>query len=85
MRGQGQSEHPEGEYSLGLHGRDLVALMDALGMKSAHLVGTSYGGELNMVMGIQRGGLAYWELREGKSPRVTPANARVIREVRRSD
>lgn len=52
MRGQGQSEHPEGEYSLDLHARDLVALMDALGIGKAHLVGTSYGGELNLVMGI---------------------------------
>jgi 3-oxoadipate enol-lactonase len=53
MRGQGQSEHPEGEYSLDLHADDLVALMDALGIERAHLVGTSYGGELNLVMGIR--------------------------------
>ena len=53
MRGQGQSDHPEGEYSLDLHAQDLVALMDALGIRKAHLVGTSYGGELNLVMGIR--------------------------------
>ncbi len=53
MRGQGQSEHPDGEYSLDLHARDLVALMNALGICKAHLVGTSYGGELNLVMGIR--------------------------------
>ena len=53
MRGQGQSEHPEGEYSLELHAEDLIALMDALGIKRAHMVGTSYGGELNLVMGIR--------------------------------
>jgi 3-oxoadipate enol-lactonase len=53
MRGQGQSEHPEGEYSLDLHADDLVALMDALGIGKAHMVGTSYGGELNLVMGIR--------------------------------
>ncbi len=53
MRGQGQSEHLEGEYSLELHAEDLVALMDALGLKKAHMVGTSYGGELNLVMGIR--------------------------------
>ena len=52
MRGQGQSEHPEGEYSLDLHAADLVALMDTLGLPKAHMVGTSYGGELNLVMGI---------------------------------
>ena len=53
MRGQGQSEHPAGEYSLDLHADDLVALMDALRLEKAHMVGTSYGGELNLVMGIR--------------------------------
>ena len=53
LRGQGQSEHPAGPYSLEQHGEDLVALMDALQLPKAHLVGTSYGGELNLVMGIR--------------------------------
>ena len=53
MRGQGQSEHPAGEYTLELHAEDLVALMDALGLDKAHMVGTSYGGELNLVLGIR--------------------------------
>lgn len=53
MRGQGRSEHPEGAYSLALHADDLVALMDGLGLRRAHMVGTSYGGELNLVMGIR--------------------------------
>ncbi len=52
MRGQGQSEHPGGEYSLELHAQDLIALMDALEIDKAHMVGTSYGGELTLVMGI---------------------------------
>ena len=52
MRGQGQSDHPEGEYSFELHADDLVALMDALDLEKAHMVGTSYGGELNLMMGI---------------------------------
>lgn len=52
MRGQGKSEHPERPYSLEQHMDDLVALMDALGLARAHMVGTSYGGELNLLMGI---------------------------------
>ena len=51
MRGQGRSEHPDGEYSLDLHADDLVSLMDGLSWRRAHMVGTSYGGELNLVMG----------------------------------
>src|SRR5512136_3049753 len=53
MRGQGQSAHPEGEYSLELHADDLAALMDALNIPNAHMVGTSYGGELNQMMGLR--------------------------------
>ena len=53
MRGQGQSAHPSGKYTLGLHAEDLVALMDELKLERAHMVGTSYGGELNLEMGIR--------------------------------
>ncbi|MCM2249805.1 MAG: alpha/beta hydrolase [Geothrix sp.] len=53
MRGQGRSGHPEGEYSLDLHAEDLAALMDALRLGPAHMVGTSYGGELNLLMGLR--------------------------------
>jgi len=52
MRGQGQSEHPDSEYTFALHTYDLLGLMDGLGLEKAHLVGTSYGGELNLMMGI---------------------------------
>lgn len=53
MRGQGRSGHPAGHYSLELHAEDLAALMDALQLGPAHMVGTSYGGELNLVMGLR--------------------------------
>ncbi len=53
LRGQGQSDHPAGPYSLDLHAADLAALMEALGWPRAHLAGTSYGGELNLLMGLR--------------------------------
>jgi 3-oxoadipate enol-lactonase len=53
MRGQGQSGHPAGDYTLAQHADDLVALMDSLKLDRAHMVGTSYGGELNLEMGIR--------------------------------
>lgn len=53
MRGQGQSNHPDAPYTLDLHAADLAALMRAVGLERAHLVGTSYGGELNLVMGLR--------------------------------
>ena len=41
-RGHGQSEHPA-EYTLADHGRDLLALIDALGYESAAVLGQSMG------------------------------------------
>ncbi len=47
-RGQGQSEHPDGPYTMELHAADLAALLDALGVERApvHIAGISYGGEV---------------------------------------
>jgi 3-oxoadipate enol-lactonase len=45
-RGQGQSDHPSAPYSMALHADDLAALLDALGIGAAHILGISYGGEV---------------------------------------
>ncbi|MFH2113562.1 MAG: alpha/beta fold hydrolase [Spirochaetota bacterium] len=45
MRGQLLSDKPDGPYSLEQHASDLAGLMDALGIDSAHIAGTSYGAE----------------------------------------
>jgi 3-oxoadipate enol-lactonase len=48
FRGQMLSDRPGGPYSLRGHADDLAALMEALDIADAHLVGTSYGGEVAM-------------------------------------
>jgi len=45
-RGQGQSDHPDGPYTMELHAADLAALLDALAIDRAHVAGASYGGEV---------------------------------------
>lgn len=45
-RGQGQSDHPDGPYTMELHAADLAALLDALVIPTAHIAGASYGGEV---------------------------------------
>lgn len=45
-RGQGQSDHPEDAYSMEQHADDLAALLTALGIERAHVLGISYGGEV---------------------------------------
>jgi 3-oxoadipate enol-lactonase len=45
-RGQGQSDHPDGPYSMEEHADDLSALLMALSIEKAHIAGISYGGEV---------------------------------------
>jgi 3-oxoadipate enol-lactonase len=52
-RGQGQSEHPAGPYSMEMHADDLAALLDALGVERAHIGGISYGGEISLLFGAK--------------------------------
>jgi 3-oxoadipate enol-lactonase len=46
FRGQGQSDHPKGPYSMEMHAKDLAELLDALEIRKAHIAGISYGGEV---------------------------------------
>lgn len=52
-RGQGQSDHPPGPYSMSLHAEDLAALLDALGVRRAHVLGISYGGEVSQAFALR--------------------------------
>src|SRR5512136_3074629 len=52
-RGQGQSDHPAGPYSMELHADDLAALLDALGIARAHIGGISYGAEISVVFALR--------------------------------
>jgi len=49
FRGQLRSEKPPGPYSMSMHVDDLEALLEEQGIERAHLVGTSYGGEVGMM------------------------------------
>jgi 3-oxoadipate enol-lactonase len=52
-RGQGQSEHPPGPYSMDLHAEDLAALLDALDINKLHVAGISYGGEIAQTFALK--------------------------------
>jgi 3-oxoadipate enol-lactonase len=52
-RGQGQSDHPSGPYSMDQHADDLAALLDALGVGRAHILGISYGGEVAQAFALR--------------------------------
>jgi pimeloyl-ACP methyl ester carboxylesterase len=46
MRDQGRSGRMKGEYPLDIHVPDIVALLDALKIERAHVMGVSYGGQV---------------------------------------
>jgi 3-oxoadipate enol-lactonase len=45
-RGQGQSDHPPGPYTMEQHAKDLAGLLSLEGVEQAHIAGISYGGEV---------------------------------------
>lgn len=55
-RGQGQSDHPDGPYTMAQHADDLAALLDALGIAQAHIAGISYGGEVAQAFALNHPG-----------------------------
>lgn len=52
-RGQGQSDHPDGPYSMEMHADDLAELLGALGIDKAHVAGISYGGEVAQAFALK--------------------------------
>ena len=53
LLGQGQSDKPRGDYSLGAHANTLRDLMDTLGHERATIVGQSLGGGVAMQFAYQ--------------------------------
>ena len=53
LLGQGESDKPRGEYSLGGHANTLRDLLDALGRKRATVIGQSLGGGVAMQFAYQ--------------------------------
>ncbi|NEB10673.1 3-oxoadipate enol-lactonase [Streptomyces coelicoflavus] len=51
-RGHGASDVPSGPYSLDRLGRDVVELLDALGLQRVHVLGLSLGGMVAQWLGI---------------------------------
>ncbi len=52
-RGTGESDKPPNAYSTDLVAKDVVALMDALKIERAHVVGTSTGGCVMQILAIE--------------------------------
>jgi 3-oxoadipate enol-lactonase/4-carboxymuconolactone decarboxylase len=56
LRGHGLSAATPGPYSMSLLARDALALLDALGVRQAHVVGVSIGGRIALQMAAEAPG-----------------------------
>src|SRR4051812_42572540 len=52
-RGVGRSDKPEGPYDLEVMAGDAVAVLDAAGVRSAHVMGASMGGVIAQILGVR--------------------------------
>lgn len=52
FRGQGRSSGPDEPYTFDQHCQELKSLLDALGIRQAHFIGTSYGSEVGMMFAV---------------------------------
>lgn len=54
-RGHGRSDAPDGPYTIEALARDALAVMDAAGVRRAHILGLSKGGMVGMWLGANAG------------------------------
>jgi 3-oxoadipate enol-lactonase len=52
FKGQLKSDKPQGPYTFAQHAAETKSLMEHLGISKAHIIGTSYGGEVAMRFAI---------------------------------
>jgi 3-oxoadipate enol-lactonase len=52
LRGHGQSEKPDGPYTIAMFTDDLASLLEGLQVKSAHIVGISLGGAIALQLSL---------------------------------
>lgn len=53
FKGQLKSDKPNGPYTFKDHANETISILDNLGIKKAHFIGTSYGGEVGLNIGFR--------------------------------
>ncbi|MFP3974695.1 MAG: alpha/beta fold hydrolase [Chloroflexota bacterium] len=79
VRGSGETESPEGEYSMPLLARDAYELMKALGVKDAYFLGYSMGGHIALELALNHPELVKALILASSSPPLTPPTPEVLK------
>jgi len=75
VRGRGRSGWSDDptRYQLPVYTRDMLALLDALGIARAHFIGTSMGGLISMMLAARRGRAVASAILNDVGPEIDPA------------
>ena len=82
-RGHGESEAPPGPYDMRSLGRDVVGLMDHLGIEKTRYLGLSMGGFVGQILGIEHPQRFHSLVLVSTSSDMSPARARFGRRASR--
>jgi len=75
LRGHGASDKPAGPYSVAMMAEDVVGLLDALNIESAHIVGLSMGGMIAFQLVVDRPERVRSMVIVNSGPALVPRNA----------
>lgn len=82
VRGSGETESPEGEYSISLFSEDVYELMKAIGVKNAYFLGYSMGGRIALELALNHPELVKALVLANSSPVLAPPTAESIERRR---
>ena len=70
LRGHGRSDTPVSGYTIDTMAKDVIGVLEALGLRSAHIVGSSLGAEVGLSLAAEAAAAAavFWRRSARRAP-----------------